>query len=158
MASGGVDSQLSDAVARGDAAAIKRLVAAGATPNAFEGEEGWTPLQCAAYSGNTTAMAALLEAGAGVDACDITGTTPLMVATDARHQAAVTVLLDAGADVYRQMDNDGNTALHYACMIAHPRIVGVLLDAGARVDVCNLDGDPPIREVGAPPARSSQPD
>lgn len=56
---------LHKAAGRGDVAEIKRLIAAGADPNAVnEGLDRWTPLASAAAAGQAAAAQALLEGGA----------------------------------------------------------------------------------------------
>jgi uncharacterized protein len=146
------NEKLRDAAKSGDVAEIERKIAASADPNAFEGTNGWTPLQRAAAYGHVAAITALLKAGARVDGADSVGQTPLMYAAHSGNTAAVDVLLAAGADVHRTT-NYGNTALHRASMNGQLDAARVLLEAGARPDVRNNEGKRPIDVVRWPPAR-----
>jgi ankyrin repeat protein len=143
------DVELCVAATSGDVAEIEREIAAGADPNAFEGTYGYTPLQRAAINDHVAAIAALLAAGARVDAVNSDGTTPLMYAAVNGHTAAIDALLAAGADVHHA-DRVGDTALHYASQHGHVPATSVLLDAGARTDVRTSGGDRPIDVVRAP--------
>lgn len=82
----------------GDAAIVSLLVAAKSdviTPNA----NGTTPLMFAAAGGNADAVRTLLDAGAAVNAADITnGQTALMFAAAQGRTEAVTLLLARKAD------------------------------------------------------------
>jgi ankyrin repeat protein len=130
-------------------AGIRTALLAGANPNAFEGTDGWTPLQWAALHGRVAAIAALLAAGARVDGPDYNGTTALMRAALSDHTAAVAALLAAGADVHRATTS-GHTALHTASTCGHLDAARLLLRAGARADVCTKNGRRPIDEARAP--------
>jgi ankyrin repeat protein len=88
------------AAMNGSAPMLRRLMAAGADPNASLTPYGDTALMMAARTGKTDAIRVLLESGAGVNAKEKWGgTTPLMWAVAERHAGAVKVLIDAGADV-----------------------------------------------------------
>jgi hypothetical protein len=143
------NEKLCDAAWSGDVAEIERQIAAGANPNAFEGTDGWTPLQRAAVNGHLAAIAALLKAGAHVDGADTAGNTPLLYAAASCHTAAVDTLLAAGADMHH-VSIDGTTALHCASANGRLEAARVLLEAGARAHVRNKCGDRPIDVVRAP--------
>ena len=61
---------LIDAANRGDAAAVRQLLAAGADP-AARGAHGETALHLAAVGGSVEIVRCLLDAGAGIDARDL---------------------------------------------------------------------------------------
>ena len=86
------------AAAKGNAEAIRRLMAAGADVNA-KTNGGWTPLHRAADLGQLAAIKVLLAAGADVNAKANNGWMPLHLASFNRHVEAIKVLLDAGATV-----------------------------------------------------------
>lgn len=92
-------SPLHDAAARGDAAAVSALLAAGSDPDAAD-DNGWTPLHFAAQARSAAVAGLLLDAGARVDPVDAHGNTPLWRATfESRGDGAVIErLLAAGAD------------------------------------------------------------
>jgi hypothetical protein len=112
-----------------DAALVRALLASGADP-AHAGAEGTTPLHAAALADRADAAAALLEAGAPVDAVDRDGRTPLSHAASA---AMVDALVGAGADVDHAAA-DGTTATMQAAARGDAGALRALLDAGADVD------------------------
>ncbi|WP_217505211.1 ankyrin repeat domain-containing protein [Streptomyces lunaelactis] len=87
------------AVADGDVAGLRMLLAGGADPDAVD-EAGWTPLHFAAQAQAPLAAEALLAAGASVDVADRHGNTALSKAVfNSRGEGAtIRVLLEAGAD------------------------------------------------------------
>ena len=92
-----LDKQLCDAATSGDAAAIGRLVAKGASPNAKD-KDGEPAVVAAAVPGHTEVVEALLRLGCDPNAPDEYGTTALMWAAMNRHLEVVRALVDAGAD------------------------------------------------------------
>jgi hypothetical protein len=138
---------LSSAVEEDDVEGIAAALLAGADAHAILA--GWSHLHRAAAHGHVAAMAALLAAGARVDAMDRNRETPLMYAAMQGHTAAVDALLAAGADVHHTI-TFGETALHRASMSAHLDTARALIEAGARTDVRDKSGKRPIDRVGAP--------
>jgi ankyrin repeat protein len=86
-----------DAIARGDAARVRALVAAGADVDAKD-RHGQTGLMRAAHAGHAEVVRALLEAGAALDPTAKHGLSALMLAALVGHEDVVRRLLDAGAD------------------------------------------------------------
>jgi ankyrin repeat protein len=145
MASG-ADERLVDAAKGGNVKGITAALLAGADSNTLI--DGWTPLLWAAFNCHVAAIAALLAAGARVDAMDRNRETPLMYAAMQGHTAAVDALLAAGADVHHTI-TFGETALHRASMSAHLDTARALIEAGARTNVRDKSGKRPIDRVGA---------
>ena len=115
-------------------------------------------------------IAALLAAGADLEARDDAGQTPLHVAasggtsllaqivplelfgiagadesadSESRALAATVALLAAGADVEAQ-DDGGRTPLHQAASGGSPEIIGAILETGTRVDPVDGEGRTPL--------------
>src|SRR5690606_40998911 len=87
------------AAANGDAAMIRLLVEGGADPRAYD-STGETMLMAAVTSGELTAVEALLELGAEVDALETQyEQTALMIAARLGHTDIARTLLEAGAAV-----------------------------------------------------------
>ena len=97
-------------------------------------ERGYTALQKVAEEGNLSAICALLEAGADVNAPPATddGRTALQVAAGGGHHAALDMLLKAGAEVNAPPSRStGRTALQAAAGGGHHVALDILLKAGA---------------------------
>jgi ankyrin repeat protein len=132
---------LYDAAARGDVAALRELVAAGADVN--HQRSGRLCLSAAAYNGRTAAVEFLLASGADVDASpgDRVGWTALHAAAAIGHVEIMGLLLAAGADVHI-MDVHGRPPLYSSIGASanHARGAKLLLLHGARVtDLAGLD-------------------
>jgi len=94
------DLDLTQAAARNDVAAIRRLLDEG--HRADEGGDAWTALIWAARSGSIDAMKVLLDSGADVNRPGPTGddwdATPLFLAAGDTDPTSITLLLAHGAD------------------------------------------------------------
>lgn len=91
---------LSDAVSEYDDDRLRSLIEDGADLEDTD-EEGTTALHYAAYTGNASAAAILLDAGADPNAGDIHG-TPLTTAVDFEYYDIALLLYEAGADPYAE--------------------------------------------------------
>lgn len=92
----------------------------------------------AAGSGDTNAIAALLDQGADIEwRHKGTGRTALIEAAIAGHHDAVALLLARGADADAQCKAMGNTALAWAAMEDKEEIAGSLIAHGAGPNVCD---------------------
>lgn len=97
-------------------------------------------LLAAAYQGSGELLAALLEAGAGVDAVDARGYTALQHVLLFKRPEAAPTLLEAGADPARVTER-GHTALHLAALCGHsPELLGLLVEAGAPLGARDQEG------------------
>jgi len=86
--------------------------------------------ELAAREGDARGLAALLAAGADVDARDSHGQTALMLAAHAGHLEAVRTLVAAGAEL-DVAGKFGLTAMMLAVVGAHPSVAELLASAGA---------------------------
>ena len=135
---GAVDDQLLAAAGVGDVAAIKRLIDAGASPNAADGG-GRPALLISVINGHGEAAEALLRRGADVDGADAEDKTALMWASDAGHERTAKALLKRGADIDAR-DRFGQTALINAAWRGRDAVVAVLLATGANPDAKSDEG------------------
>lgn len=87
------------AASRRKPAVIRYLLKKGGDPN-YRGRQGWTPLMFAAYQwrDGSPQMAALISAGAGLDATNRDGSTALMLAARTDSAQNVDYLLKKGAN------------------------------------------------------------
>ena len=84
-------------------------------------ESGWTPLQCAAYTGQVDTVRELLARGAVVDAQPKSGTTALMRAASSGHLEVVELLLERQARV-EMKNNLARNALQLAARECHVQV------------------------------------
>jgi ankyrin repeat protein len=147
----GPQTPVSQAAARNDVVALRRLLAEG--QKADDVGESWTALIWAARSGSVEAINVLLDAGADVNRPGPTGddwdATPLQHAILERQPAAVGVLLDRGADINRGAGGS-LSPLFLAAGDTDPTILKLLLAHGADPSVEDKDGSTPLaRAVSA---------
>ena len=126
-------SPVADAAERGDAAAVKTLIAQGADVNAPQGD-GMTALHWAALNGNLTIVNALLAAHARVESVTRLGNyTPIHLASSRGHADAVGALLNAGGSA-TAVTSTGVQPIHLAAQAGNPDALKALLDHGADVN------------------------
>jgi len=125
---------VADAAKRGDATAVKALLAKGEDAGAAQAD-GMTPLHWAAERGEIAIADALIRAGAIPTAVTRLGQyTPLHLAARAGSGPVVRALLKAGAKPTVETES-GSTALHLAAAAGSVDAVNALLDAGVDVNV-----------------------
>ncbi|PZR74289.1 MAG: hypothetical protein DLM52_09675 [Chthoniobacterales bacterium] len=141
------ESPLFRAIEAHDAAAVRKLIAKGIDDN-LPNQDGFTALQSAAGSGDSTITQLLLQAGADVNA---RATGPINYT--ALHEAAwtgggVTVrqLIAAGADVNASSEG-GWTPLMVAMLYGRPDVVEALLAGGANVNARTPSGWTALKEA-----------
>ena len=108
-------SPLIQAAREGDAAAIQRLLAAGADPDRPGGSHGWTPLIHAIHKNQRDSVEALLDGGADMNRKVGHGATALMLAAGCGRTDLAELLLDNGADPYARTVH-GVSALDFALL------------------------------------------
>jgi ankyrin repeat protein len=143
----GQATQLALAAEEGDGAAVARLLAAGADPNAWvtgrnpSGEVvPTTPLVRAAGHGWLAVARLLLAAGADPSLATSVGSTPLLAAAVSGHSEVVRLLLGKGAAVDAVHPYSGGTAFHSACYTNQPECAEVLARAGCDVGLKDSEG------------------
>src|SRR5215212_9560908 len=114
----------------GDAAEVKRLLAAGAPADERRAPGGETPLMRAAARGHEEAVRVLLEAGADANARRADGFTPLILAVFFGHEAVVRLLVARGADAGARTGL-GTTAARWAEARGFASMAEVLREAEA---------------------------
>jgi ankyrin repeat protein len=144
---GGPAGQLLNVVKEGDGAAVARLLAAGADPNASvpdrlpSGEVFRTTALCsAAGQGRPEAARLLLDAGADPDRADGYGCTPLMEAAGCGQVEVLRLLLGRGAVVDAVTPGGGSTAFHSACVLNQVDCVEELARAGCDIGLKDKSG------------------
>jgi hypothetical protein len=135
------------AASRGDAASIKKFLAAGDNPDG-RGEHGRTALIFASEHGDAAAVRALIAAKADVNAADNDGETALLVGAANYHLEVIQTLLDAHADV-NWRNTRGQTALMVAAREGLLEHVKLLLNHGAHIDAQDSNGWTALRYARA---------
>jgi ankyrin repeat protein len=125
-------TKLIDAVKRGDAKAVRALLAQKADVNAPEAD-GSTALHWAAQRDDVAIADLLIAAGANVKAATRYKITPLSLACTGGDAALVDRLLKAGADP-NSTSEEGQTALMTASLTGKPDAVRLLIETGADVN------------------------
>jgi ankyrin repeat protein len=136
------DSEVADAVMRGDRVALQTLLKSGADVNAPQ-IDGATALHWAVYRADAEAADLLLRAGAHADAANRVGMTPLAMAALYGHATLVDRLLKAGANA-QALGRNGETLLMLAARNGNPDVVRLLVEAGV-----NVNAQEPLRGTTA---------
>jgi ankyrin repeat protein len=129
---GAAGSEVADAVMRGDAAAVRALLAQKADVNARQAD-GASPLHWAVYRSDLPLTELLLQAGANPRIANGEGFTPLLLAGVNGNAAIIERLLAAGADPNEQLPG-GETVLMMASRTGNVAAIKALLDHGANVN------------------------
>jgi uncharacterized protein len=124
---------LHQAAYAGNAAEVRRLIAAGADPQAAN-LFGATPMQLAATRGDAAVIRVLLDSGVNADSPNAEGQTALMAVVRTGSLDAAQLLLKRGANVNARESWGGQTALMWAAAQSQPAMIRLLLKSGARVD------------------------
>jgi ankyrin repeat protein len=124
------------AAARGDAPAIKALIAKGEKPDVRDGYAR-TPLHVAAYGGHHEAMRALVAAGANPNALEHDRYDIVTIAAVANDAPTLKVALELGCSAKNVTSRYDGTALIAAAHLGHVEVVRMLIAAGAPLDHVN---------------------
>ncbi|WP_447985737.1 ankyrin repeat domain-containing protein [Nitrospira sp. Nam74] len=116
------------AASSGDTARIRQLLEDGHNANEAFPIVGTRPLILASSSGHVETVAALLDAGADIDAQDLTGWTALHAAAFNGDSATISLLLQRGA-LFREPRWYRKSPTDIAEMLGHTNIVSVLQKA-----------------------------
>jgi uncharacterized protein len=122
--------------ARGDVAATRQALAAGAQPNVTDAHRR-SPLHVAAHFGHAAIARILLEAGGDPRALDAQQYDILTIAAVRNDLAFVQLALQLGADAKLITSPYQGTALIAAAHLGHGPVVGELVRAGAPLDHVN---------------------
>jgi ankyrin repeat protein len=125
-------SDVADAAARGDKAAVQALIAKKADVNVPQ-NDGATALHWAVFKGDKELVDALIRAGANAKAANRAGSTPLWLASVNGDAAIIKALLVAGADPNEKLPL-GRTPLMTAARTGNVEAMKVLVEAGADVN------------------------
>jgi ankyrin repeat protein len=129
---GAAGSDVADAVMRGDAAAVRALLAQKADVNGTQAD-GATALHWAAYRADVAMLDLLLQAGADPKVANSEGFTPLALAALNGNAVLVDHLLKAGANPNERLPR-GETPLMMAARTGDVAAMRVLLDRGAEMN------------------------
>lgn len=125
-------SPVADAAMKGDAQALRRLIAQKADVNAAQAD-GATAIQWAAYRNDLDLANLLIAARANVKLANREGATPLYLAAVNGNAAMIEKLVKAGADP-NEKHSHGETPLMFAARSGSVAAIRVLLDFKADVN------------------------
>jgi ankyrin repeat protein len=134
---------LAEAAAKGDTERVRRLIAAGADPNA-RGRDGVTVSQWALMNQSPKGLAALLEGSADPALADSSGETVVHYAAKANVPLYLEVLLKHGADPNTPNGVTRATPLVPALMANRDENFRMLMAAGADPNAPDRMGDTPL--------------
>jgi ankyrin repeat protein len=126
------DNALLNAVKKGDAATVRRLIQQGSSANVAEAD-GSTALHWAVEGDDPEMIRLLLAAGANAKSVNRYGMTPLHLAAVNGNAAVIGDLLKAGGDANAVLP-EGETVLMTAARTGSVESMKQLLDHGAKVD------------------------
>lgn len=118
----------------GDAAEVRRLVAAGADVNA-RNDFGASAMSIAAAAGDAGVIRELLKGGADAESPNAEGQTALMAVARTGKVDAARLLVKAGAKVDAREHWGEQTALMWAASQRQPEMIRFLLKSGAKPDL-----------------------
>jgi len=133
---GTVDTRLAEAAARGDTAAVRGLIAAGAPVDARDAARR-TPLLIATRANDVEVARLLIEAGADVNAKDNIRDTPFLYAGAEGRNDILRMILATGRADFADTNRYGGTALIPAAHHGHPETVRILLSTAIDIDHVN---------------------
>ena len=133
-----------DAASLGRTEELQPLLARGANIEERGGMTQSSPLHAAARMGCSEAVKLLLDHGADVSSCDLTGRTPLQETAASGHVKVALLLLQNGAAVSAQSLHEGATAMHFAARYgdwsANLSVLRLLISKGADTSAKDNDG------------------
>lgn len=135
-------SPLSDAVARGDAAEIRRQL--GHVDVDAPGSDGSTLLLAAIAKGQQASVEALLQGGADPNRAGPRGDTAVHAAAFSGKPELLRLVLEHGGDANARNPHTGTTPLVQALLSPRADQYQVLLDAGADPGIADRNGDTPL--------------
>ena len=124
------------AAAKGDAAEIARLIAAGEKADAVDGHRR-TPLHVAAHLGHQAAAQALIRGGANPNALDAQQYDIVTIVAVTNDVPMLKLALSGGCNPKNITSPYQGTALIAAAHLGHAEVVRVLIAAGAPLDHVN---------------------
>ena len=124
-------------------------------PNVRDSRTGRSPLHAAAMANAPKMIAALVAAGADLEARDRDDLTALHYAAVANAPAAIAALLEVGADIEAR-NRFGETSLQSAVLAKTAVATAALLEAGADLNVHDEYGRAPLHRAARSAGASSQ--
>ncbi|HEX5540044.1 MAG TPA: ankyrin repeat domain-containing protein [Micromonospora sp.] len=135
----------------GDVDGIRRQLAAGAGPDAFDRHLATTALSAAAQARCEAIVRLLLDAGADPEMIAPRGWSPLLAAVNTGDVTVVRMLLDSGADPSRDGGQSVETPLHEAVGVGRMEILRLLIPYAKNIDSGRNPANNPLvsNDIGA---------
>lgn len=130
------NKQFFSAFERGDIKKVRELIAVGVNVDNIVDENGYAPLNRAAFRNNINMVKTLINKGADVNITDENRYTPLICATINNCMEVVKTLINEGADI--NIAKDGCTPLGWAVGTDHIIIVGLIVNHIVKLEAAGL--------------------
>lgn len=127
------NNDLIGAVRRGDLAAARALMSAGADPSWRRPDGGLSAILQSVITGNMFMVEALLDSGADINATDDAGFTAMHHAVLSGRDSMVALLLRRGASATART-RSGSTPIYFAASKGRAAMIRMLVSAGADPD------------------------
>jgi hypothetical protein len=137
-----------EAAEQGDLQLVNLLIAKHPHHVTATGEKDNSALAFACANGHADCCAALIRAGAKVNATSVEGNACLAAAVFANSTRCMRQLIEAKADINHQSHVTGCTALHIAVTVARAEALIWLISHGADRTLARLDGLTPLQLAG----------
>jgi ankyrin repeat protein len=140
---------LLNAARANDTEAARAELEAGTEPNGGPSgyPDSYSPLQWAAYHGNTELTRLLLANDADTERRDFNGDRPLLWAARAGQVGAIRLLIEAGSPANSASDPYGLSPLHLAARGGHPEAIAALIEAGGDIDATDQSNTTALAEA-----------
>lgn len=122
----GMDSVFRDACAKGDMAAVLKMISLGVKATTCNAN-GSRPLHFACAGGHIEVVKHLVSIGGGINDCNFKGSSPLHFSCYWKHEELTLWLISQGGDITIK-NGEGFTSLHYVCVLGQVSLLRRIIE------------------------------